>query len=75
MRQVLSLAYPRVPYLSDTKSVLTLCSGYFEAPGTYMCPLQVRAPPATLPEVTLVFLSIEGMDAMKVGLIPQQTAQ
>ena len=49
--------------------VRCMFTGYFDAPGAYMYPL-VEAPsipPALLPEVTLVFCSIEGIEEMKVG--------
>lgn len=41
-------------------------AGYFDAPGAFACPLRKKCLTA-LPNVTMVFCSIEGLPAMKVG--------
>ena len=44
-------------------------TGYFDAPGAFACPLNVDLPVrALLPQVTLVFCSIDGFEDMKVML-------
>ena len=42
-------------------------AGYFSAPAAQHCPLGRISAPLLLPSVTLVFCSLEGYDAMKVG--------
>lgn len=45
-----------------------MCSiGYFDAPGSHQSSLSGKEVSAPLPEVTLVFLSVESLKSMKVS--------
>lgn len=45
-------------------------AGYFDAPGAAVAPLKALPSPAVLPDVTLVFCSIEKLKDMKVACFP-----